>query len=426
MEKEVTFYTLVFSDGKKTVCKFVKLPKEFVQLIPYCTKLMSSGMIDADKSTIRIEHPVLTDELVKAYMQHLKWRFGGYVGPDPAGTCDPYLSVIAEYLNDDMFFVDVFSGDTIEIMKKEIVRVVPSDEDINMGRWWIHPYDKEEHLPVFKFEVPAGLYGSTNDNAIETLLTAICKQIENVIQGTESEIINSQAQLTCPAEYIFKTNGNVKIFRQKQSGIYIVKPKMTPRKYLNIIHDDFPKYLSGEVAGTLSDQYVRSIADGKGNGYRKLAKFVSQNVTVAKIIWSGNEVTVCEMLRVPKSSHNKISKMIFDDIYRYADSVAKSKEPEPGFDFSNDSIIKQLQDQIDKLYEKFAQMKHRYDHITSRCGLKTREKIRDEYDMLDIVDPFTIREQIDKLEAEWWNRYEVLAAKARKNQPLRRPISTIY
>lgn len=425
MEKSEVTYTLIFSDGKNNVGKFVKLPKDFIQMIPYCVKTMTSGMSDSVKTILRVQHEAFTEELVKAYMQHLKWRFGGCVGTDPTGSCDPYVSVIAEYLNDTKFFVDLFTGASIEIMKKEIVRVTPSEEDINAGKWWISSYDKEEHIPVFKFEIPQGIYGSSNEEGHQILLTMICKQIKEIVPESEFTIINQQAQLSGVNDFVFKTTGGIKIF--KTTGLFIVKPKMTQRKYLNIIHEDFQKYLPNEVAEILSDQYVRGIADGKGNGYRKLATFVSKNEIIAKIIWEGNEVTVCEMLRVPKSSHNKISKMKdLKEIFRYADSVAKSKEPEPEFDFSTDSTLNQLQTQIDKLYEKFAQMKHRYDHISSRCGLKTREKIRDQYDSMDIDDPFAVREKIDKLEGEWQARYEILAAAARKKQPLRRPISAIY
>jgi len=426
MEKSAVNYTLIFSNGKENVGKFIKLPKAFIEMIPYCQKMMTIGMSETDKTVFRVEHPVFTEELVKVYMQHLKWRFGGCVGIDPAGTCDPYVSVIAEYLNDVKFFIDVFPGASIEILKKEIVRVNPSEDDIDKGRWWIYSYDKEEHFPVFKFDIPQGIYGTTNEEGLRIFLTMIGDQIKKTIRGSDFTIANSQAQISGASEFVFKATDGIKIFRPKNSDLFIVKPKMTQRKFLNVIHEDFPKYLPDEIAGILSDQYVRGIADGKGNGYRKLAKFVSQNVTMAKIIWEGNEVTVCEMLRVPKSSHNKVSKMKFDEIFRYADSVAKSKEPEPEFDFSTDSTLNHLQTQIDKLYEKFAEMKHRYDHISSRCGLKTQEKIRDQYDSMDIEDPFAVREKIDKLEGEWWARYEILAASARKKQPLRRPISTIY
>lgn len=426
MEKSEVTYTLIFSDGMKNVGKFVKLPKDFIQMIPYFDKMLAGGMIESNKTIFRAEHPAFTEELVKNYMQHLKWRFGYCTSfltknenitkkmePDPTSTCDPYISVIAEYLNDIKFFVDFFAGGTIQIFKKEVILDGWGDKGIF------------ENL-LFNFEVPYGIYGTTNTEAIEILIGMIDYQIKKIIP--ESNIIFDRYRvfLIVPNEYVFKTTGSIKIFRQNQSGRLIIDLKMISRKYLVVTHNDFPKYLPTHVAETLSEQYIREIADGKGNGYRKLAMFVSKNITLAKIIWEGNEVTVCEMLRVPKSSHNKASKMNFDDIFKYADSVAKSREPEPGFDFSTDSTLYHLQKQIDQLYEKFNQIKHRYDHISSRCGLKTIGKIRDHFDSIDIDNPFIIRENIEKLEAQWWERYEILATSARKKQPLHRPISSIY
>lgn len=391
-------YTLVFSNGGEKVAKFNKVPRQFLEMLGYFKHLFSSQMMDANQSTIRIEYPIITQEGVMQYMNHLRWRYNGCQGPDPAMICDPEVGALAEYLGDEKFFVDFFAGGSIKIYR---VGFFPE-------------FSKDF---IYQFDVEPGYYDGGTDNPSKVIFDLVGSQLQKIYPGFKLQVSNNIAIISNDLFilYRFKTTGSFEL--RECTDLEIM---FSSRQFNMKIADDYPKFLPESVQSVISTQYVVQIASTKGNGYRKLANFTTKDSRIAKVIWDGaNRRDVVMMLGVPKKSHNKASKLEFDKIFKYADGIAKLREPQAGFDFSNDATLTNLEARINELYAKNCQ------GIITRQIINIQKNQAVLYSHKSISDDSTLV-TILNLEKQWYDRYDQLAKSATKKIPLVRPQSIIY
>jgi hypothetical protein len=226
-----------------------------------------------------------------------------------------------------------------------------------------------------------------------------------------------------------------------------------------------------DVAAQVCEKYVRDIAAGRGNPFRKLARFTTENQPVAVVAW-GDPEFVLSQLRIPKKSRGVAAKLrfgpidqprqmasqssrgrsvhgnssrgwaidpasskyaimraaaatddadsapkIINEIFPYADGVARQKygdSSEENFDFSDDGELNRIKMEILAKEKQFREEYGRSVYDVGRGDFKYAalyEKISYECEM---TGPESFAEHVDRLWIRYDERWEELASRERK------------
>ena len=194
------------------------------------------------------------------------------------------------------------------------------------------------------------------------------------------------------------------------------------REYtMDEIRDDFPLYLPEDVAIQLCENYPIIIASEYCSPHRRLARFASRHPPIGRYLWDNNKEALCELFNVPKKSYSRIISLDFDDLFKYADSIAKTSSTDVTIMFKDIKL-----QEIDNLIS---------DHIknitreTAHRGYEQRLReleatVIHDYEMYNIIKTGN-KKIIQKykneekrvlwdLQTKWWERYEVLLKNYKK------------
>lgn len=308
-------YCIVFKNNGQTVGK-CNVSQDFLSTIPHLKNLIGRQFVENIKREIVVDVPGLTRRACMQYMQFR--RYMRIRNSWEIKEWDPYCLALAEYLGDDV----LLNGDWVE--EFEIT--------VRISKYWRYSF------PNFKpvnFLIPADFH---NNASLEAA-------VREELSEQNFEYYDTNGYL----EYI--TDGPVSIYRQNEARADIKK------RYLLDLPEQFDQQLPGKVAADVCEYYLSDFLQKNAtkNCFRKLAIYAKSPVPAPQI-WKHNSLLICQLVGIRKKSQPKAASFKnLNDLYVYADSLAKLHESDySGIDL-NDAVLLQIQQRIQQLSKKLKQ-----------------------------------------------------------------------
>lgn len=219
--------------------------------------------------------------------------------------------------------------------------------------------------------------------------------------------------------------------RDNNDDTDILSFNLEQRQYtISEIRDDFPLYLPEDIAIELCENYPIIIASEQCSPYRRLARFASRHPPIGRHLWDDNKEALCELFHVPKKSHSRINGLDFDALFKYADSIAKTSSTDVPIEFKDLQLQKieaLIAAQIKSI--TYAAARRRYDVYDRKRFEEQRLRELDAKNGSEFPRSRNYRKNIGisrenkkmareykneenqvlwDLQAQWWERYEVL------------------